>query len=447
MSDLTLVIGSRRTSSWSLRPWLMMRQVEIPFDERVIDLRRPDTRERILEWSPSGRVPVLVAHGVKIWDSLAIGEFLAEMQPALWPDDAEARAIARSISAEMHSGFADLRAMMPMDVTSRFGPPGRLTRGTARDIQRITEIWRECRGHFGGDGPFLFGQFSIADAMYAPVCSRFTTYALPLDDVSQRYVATIMELPAMRAWIDASREGGEAPTRAPVTAPEPPARRPEPVEPAMPRRSDPPPRLAEPAPVQQVALSQTPVEMPAPPMPPAPVAPPPVAASAPSPPRPLPAAQSPAPQPRQTLVVNVPPTAPRPVAMQPDEPPAPPPPVPVDAPMTAPPSRGLPEFRFRSLFRSQPRVPDDVEPEFPVVRVDDRGFGPVAPTIAQGQRTVPPASQPRREPPPEPPAETKPLPEPPAREEAVQRGEAPRQRTPFDIGTIKPIGDGIRRRR
>ena len=205
MSSLKLIIGSKNSSSWSLRPWLLLKQVGVPFEEVVIPLRRPDSRERILAWSPSGKVPVLIVGEVKIWDSLAIAEFLAEHERGLWPEDARARAVARAISAEMHAGFQSLRTFLPMDFTARFGPPGKLLTSVQSDIRRVLEIWSECRGRFGQGGPFLFGRFSIADAMYAPVCSRFTTYAVPLDPTAQAYVEHMMSLPAMREWGEAAR--------------------------------------------------------------------------------------------------------------------------------------------------------------------------------------------------------------------------------------------------
>jgi glutathione S-transferase len=215
MSKPKLVIGSKNTSSWSLRPWLLLKQGGVPFEEVVIPLRRPDTHERIRLHSPSGKVPVLIVGDVRIWDSLAIAEFLAEHDTRLWPADSRARAFARSISAEMHGGFQALRTFLPMDFTARFRPPGRLLSGVEADIRRILEIWTECRQHHGQSGPFLFGAFSIADAMFAPVCSRFTTYAVPLDPVSQAYVAHIMGLPAMLEWArDAAAELAAAPPAA-----------------------------------------------------------------------------------------------------------------------------------------------------------------------------------------------------------------------------------------
>jgi glutathione S-transferase len=200
MQTLKLVIGSKNSSSWSLRPWLLLKQVGLPFEETVIPLRRPDSRERILAVSPSGKLPVLVMGDVRVWDSLAICEFLAEHDPSLWPADSRARALARSISAEMHSGFHSLRTFLPMDFTARFGPPGKLLTPVRADIDRVLAIWTDCRRQHGQDGPFLFGPFTIADAMFAPVCSRFTTHAVPLDPVCAAYVERVMALPAMQEW-------------------------------------------------------------------------------------------------------------------------------------------------------------------------------------------------------------------------------------------------------
>ncbi len=200
MNGLKLVIGSPNASSWSLRPWLLLKQLRVPFEEIVIPLRRPDTAERIRGYSPSGKVPVLLADGLRIWDSLAIAEYLAESHVGLWPADRAARALARSACAEMHSGFAALRTFLPMDFLARFDPPGRLLASVERDIERILALWAECRRAAPEPGPFLFGSFSVADAMFAPVCSRLATYAVPLTSAAQAYVGQMMGLPAMREW-------------------------------------------------------------------------------------------------------------------------------------------------------------------------------------------------------------------------------------------------------
>lgn len=198
---LTLVIGDKNLSSWSLRPWLLMKTAGIPFTERLVRLDRPETKAEIARYSPSGRVPCLIDATTAIWDSLSIAEYLAEKFPekGLWPDAPKARAIARSVSAEMHSGFQALRALWPMNF-SREGMR-HLTYGIDGDIARITEIWETCRRDFGADGPFLFGRFSVADAMYAPVVSRFQTYGpVALPPLADEWRAMMWSLPAMREW-------------------------------------------------------------------------------------------------------------------------------------------------------------------------------------------------------------------------------------------------------
>lgn len=207
MAQLTIVIGSKRLSSWSLRGWLALRLTGAAFDEVVIPLDQPDTRQRILEHSPAGRVPVLKDGAVTVWESLAICEYLAERFPAagLWPDEPAARAHARAVAAEMHAGFADLRRDMPFDCPARRGGEGG-TPGARADIARVTELWRDCRQRFGGDGAFLFGRAGIADAMYAPVVSRLVTYEVALDEVSAAYRDAVLAWPAMAEWLAAAAE-------------------------------------------------------------------------------------------------------------------------------------------------------------------------------------------------------------------------------------------------
>ncbi len=204
MADLKLVIGTRNTSSWSLRGWLAVKATGQPFEEEVIELDRPDTRQRILRHSTAARVPILHDGDLTVHDSLAIAEYLAERFPAagLWPEDAAARAVARAVSAEMHAGFAELREQMPMDCRARL-PGQAMTPAVAEDIARITEIWRDTRARFGKGGDFLFGRFGIADIMFAPVVSRFVTYGVELDEVSARYRDAIMSWPAMVEWFSA----------------------------------------------------------------------------------------------------------------------------------------------------------------------------------------------------------------------------------------------------
>jgi len=202
-----LVIGTKRYSSWSLRPWLALKQAGISFDEVVIQLRQPDTQARIAQFSPSGRVPFLRDDDVSVWDSLAICEYVAEMLPGayLWPQDRGARAVARSVAAEMHSGFPGLREHLSMDV-ARTIPLPTIPDAARNDIARVQAIWMDCRKRFGmAGGPFLFGRFTMADAMYAPVATRFRTYGVKLEPVCQAYVDAIMALPAMIEWVAAAK--------------------------------------------------------------------------------------------------------------------------------------------------------------------------------------------------------------------------------------------------
>lgn len=208
MNGLRLVIGNKNYSSWSMRPWLLMRQLDISFEEVQIPLRQPDSLERKLGYSPAGKVPILIDGDIRIWDSLAIVEHLAERFPdkRIWPAGSETRALARSVSAEMHSGFASLRSRMPMNCRARRPEAGRGP-GVQEDIDRICDIWRECRKRHGAVGEFLFGEFTAADAMFAPVASRFQTYAVELDGVEAEYAQAILALPGVEEWMDdAGRE-------------------------------------------------------------------------------------------------------------------------------------------------------------------------------------------------------------------------------------------------
>lgn len=206
MTGLTLVIGNKNYSSWSLRPWLAMKQSGIAFDESRIPLYQPQSKAQLLEHSPAGKVPVLHDADITVWDSLAICEYLAERFPqsSLWPQDARDRAHARAVSAEMHSGFPNLRSCMPMNLRSSY--PGRgHTPEVDAEIARIAAMWSDCRERHAARGPFLFGVFSIADAMYAPVATRFITYAVDLPPVCAQYVERLRALPALQAWYAAAR--------------------------------------------------------------------------------------------------------------------------------------------------------------------------------------------------------------------------------------------------
>jgi len=202
MPNPVLVIGNKAYSSWSLRPWLLMKQSGIVFDEIRLSLYEDGAKQKLLQYSATGKVPVLMDGDLTIWDSLAICEYLAEKyaEKRLWPTAMAARARARSISAEMHSGFTNLRTQMPMNV--RRAIPGRArTPEVVAEIARIEAIWNGCRSRFGSQGSFLFGPFCIADAMYAPVVSRLRTYGVTLAGEAGEYAAAIHALPAMQEWI------------------------------------------------------------------------------------------------------------------------------------------------------------------------------------------------------------------------------------------------------
>ena len=204
---MKLLIGDKNYSSWSMRPWVLMKHFGIPFEEVCVEMYEAGTRAAILAHSPSGRMPCLIGDdGLSVWDSLAIAETLAERFPqhAMWPRDPAQRAEARSISAEMHSGFGDMRSNMWMNIRASFAGKG-ATPGALADIARIDAIWSGCIERHGG--PFLFGEFGIADAMYAPVVMRFNTWQPVLSDTAAAYARRVTEQPAVRAWIDdAQRE-------------------------------------------------------------------------------------------------------------------------------------------------------------------------------------------------------------------------------------------------
>jgi glutathione S-transferase len=203
---LTLTIGNKNYSSWSLRPWLAAKVGGIAFDEVLIPLYLPGSRDQILAHSAAGKVPVLRHGEVTVWETLAICEYLAETFPeaGLWPADKSARAAARAVATEMHGGFIPLRRHLPMNC--RRTPAAReIPAEVQADIDRVSTIWRECRARFGASGEFLFGPFTIADAMYAPVVSRFHAYRVPLRATEAAYCTAVMALPAMREWIAAAR--------------------------------------------------------------------------------------------------------------------------------------------------------------------------------------------------------------------------------------------------
>jgi glutathione S-transferase len=206
MADFTIYIGNKNYSSWSLRGWLMLRHTGADFAEELIPLDEAGTRTNILRQSPSGRVPALRHGEFIVWESLAIGEYLAELFPKaqLWPKAASARAVARAASLEMHAGFAALRNHLPMNIRSNFPNRG-VTPDVQADINRVIALWRDCRKRFGEGGDFLFGAFSIADAMYAPVVSRFRTYRFDLEREADEYCEAVTALPTMQEWSAAAK--------------------------------------------------------------------------------------------------------------------------------------------------------------------------------------------------------------------------------------------------
>ena len=199
----TLVIANKCYSSWSLRPWLLMKQLGIPFDEIVIPLDLPDTKAKVLEHSPAGKVPILVDGDVTVWESIAIMEYIGDAFAPVWPSDRGARAMARSIAAEMHAGFPALRSACPMNLGRKYAPKDR-GEAVARDVARFSEIVRQARERFGAGGPFLFGAFSAADAMYAPLATRLDTYSIAIDATTRAYVDAILALPAFQEWRSAA---------------------------------------------------------------------------------------------------------------------------------------------------------------------------------------------------------------------------------------------------
>jgi glutathione S-transferase len=203
MPQLTLIIGNKNYSSWSLRPWLLLRHLNLPFEEQLIPLDLPDSAQRIVAANPAGRVPALRHGELVIWDSIAIGEYLCELAGAGWPTDRARRAVARSVSAEMHSGFQALRTQWPMNARAH-GRRTAMTPALLRDVARIEAIWGECRHGNTERGPWLFGEYSLADAMYAPVVLRFRTYGAEVSAATQRYMATVLADAALQEWLAAA---------------------------------------------------------------------------------------------------------------------------------------------------------------------------------------------------------------------------------------------------
>jgi glutathione S-transferase len=208
--SLTLVIGNKNYSSWSLRPWLFMRHHGLVFEEHRIPLYREDSKPKLLAHSPAGKVPVLIDGDLVVWDSLAILEYLAESFPETegWPTARADRAFARALAAEMHSGFQALRTHCAMNCR-RTPAAKEVPDAVHQDVNRIARIWQSCRERFAGQGPWLFGRFTITDAMYAPVALRFRIYRLDAGPAAANYVDTVLGHPAMQEWIEAGRVEAE----------------------------------------------------------------------------------------------------------------------------------------------------------------------------------------------------------------------------------------------
>ena len=204
MPDLTLVIGNKNYSSWSLRPWMLLKHLGVDFTEVLLPLDTPEFKDEAEKYGPSGRVPVLRQGPLCVWDSLAICEYVAELTDKGLPKDRDARAVARSVSAEMHSGFINVRTEWPMNARAR-NRRTPMTPGLESDIDRVDEIWIDCRRRFGASGPWLFGEYSIADAMYAPVVLRFKTYGARISDTARWYLATALEDPVLQEWVQAAQ--------------------------------------------------------------------------------------------------------------------------------------------------------------------------------------------------------------------------------------------------
>jgi glutathione S-transferase len=210
VKPLKLAIANKNYSSWSMRPWVLLTQAGIAFEEIQLKFTDDGKVEGIAPYSPTRQVPVLIVDGEPVWDSLAICEAVAELFPhqQLWPADPRARQIARSICAEMHAGFRNLRAAMPMNI--RASLPGKgMNPAVQQDIDRIVEIWESCRARFGQGGELLFGQFTVADAFYAPVATRFLTYAVALPPAAQRYTDALLGLSAVLEWMAQARRETE----------------------------------------------------------------------------------------------------------------------------------------------------------------------------------------------------------------------------------------------
>lgn len=210
MADLILVIGNKNYSSWSLRPWLLLKRSRIPFSEVRVPLYEVNSAQAIRRHSPSGKVPALRDGELTVWDSLAICQYLIEKYPQIagWPKELATRAVAYSVCAEMHSGFLNLRREMPMNCRAE-ALQVTLSDDAQKEVARVRQLWRDCRNQFGGKQPWLFGEFGVVDAFYAPVALRFQTYGVELGPVEQAYVNSILGLPEIQDWVYAAKQEAE----------------------------------------------------------------------------------------------------------------------------------------------------------------------------------------------------------------------------------------------
>ncbi len=210
MPNLTLVIGNKNYSSWSLRPWIFLRNHMIAFDEKRVPLFVESTEQELAEYNSDFKVPILKDDELVVWDSLSILEYVSEtyLDNRGWPIDRVARSVARSVSAEMHSSFSNVRNELPMNCRKKYEGIA-LSREAVREIERIKELWRNCRTEYGNNGEWLFGDFSIADAMFAPVALRFSGYSVPLSGIEQEYVSSVLKHPAIIEWIEAGKRETE----------------------------------------------------------------------------------------------------------------------------------------------------------------------------------------------------------------------------------------------
>ena len=206
MSNLTLIIGNKNYSSWSLRPWILMKHYQLDFEEKRVALFIESTASELSEYNSDFKVPILKDDDLVVWDSLAILEYVSEqyLDNRGWPTEAKPRALARSISAEMHSSFSNVRNELPMNCRKKFANIG-LSKSAEREIERIKALWRNCRSEYGSTGEWLFGDYSIADAMFAPIALRFDGYGIPLSGIEADYVNSVLRHPAIVEWVEAGK--------------------------------------------------------------------------------------------------------------------------------------------------------------------------------------------------------------------------------------------------